>query len=202
MHFFFAMLSAGTWIPAAPIHEFGHFLSISFEANLAYSVVIRLGNFTGSSIFAWTEREMLRVIPALSETPLFNERTFTRELEDVRKKFRGYIEILNTVCVGWAVLAALCDACMLATMPFHPATLVGQWDVIIAAALLLGAVPVGLLGVVFLNWRARVTMRDDSKAFDKMIELLEKAPAEKVERAHDALLKRLAEQRAAANVGR
>lgn len=188
-------------VPFAHAHEFGHFLGASFEANLAYSVIIKLGDFAGASIVAWTEREMLRVIPALCETKEFNERAFASELENVRDKYRGFIGRLNMVCLGWAVFAITLDVVLLGAAPFFPDTVISIWTAIMVGSVLFGAVPTGVVGVIVLIRRAQKAMREDSKAFDKMIMMLARAPAEKVEQARTALLHRLAEQRAADRVG-
>lgn len=202
MHFFQAMLLGGTRLSVAPIREFGHFLEISFEANLAYSIVIRLGNLAGASISRWIERERIRVIPALSESTQFNEITFTNELERVRDKYQGYIRVLNMICVTWAIVAASMDVILLMLLPFHPDAQVDLIDAIEGTAILFGAVPVGIIGLLIFNHNATEAMREDSKVFDKMIDILEKAPAEKVKAARDALLKRIADERVAAQIGR
>src|SRR5258707_13551416 len=95
MLFFDLVKSVHDWNAPASVHEFGHALGAAFEANLAYSIVIRLGNFSGATLISWVYSERMRVIPAMSETPTFDESKFTSRLLHVRDGYLVAIRTLN-----------------------------------------------------------------------------------------------------------
>jgi len=181
---------------AAEFHYLAHAIGTSFEANLAYSIVIHLGNLAGSPITDWIEKETVRVVSALCETTSFKEDTFRRELKEVQDKYKKYIATLNRWCVRWAFVAAVVDVVLLVSLPFAVHAEVDAWVVIVMSLFLFGSVATGLFGVYLLQRKAKHEMRSKSKQYDSMIAMFEKAPNEKVEEATAALLARMDAERA------
>jgi hypothetical protein len=60
-------------------------IEASFAINLAYTILFKFGKFSGVSLDLWANREQLRVIPAMAETPTFNEPKFQNGLHPVPK---------------------------------------------------------------------------------------------------------------------
>jgi hypothetical protein len=183
------------WSAFSDLRDFGHFLDAALDVNLGYSILLRLGNFSGKRIGAWVDREKLRVIPAMAETDSFDEAKFTSMLESVEKIFKRVIRIFNVFSISWAILAAIAIMIVLAITPYCsgcaiPGGLALRWEVFVA-----GATPVGLSVFIILHTCALYMMRKHSKECDVLIKYSRKTQQNKIKEIHAALQAKLAQAR-------
>lgn len=176
---------------AAEFYHLAHAIAVAFEANLAYSVVVNLGNLAGASINSWIDNERVRVVPAMCETPSFDEAAFVRDLEKVRDKYSKRISSLTWWCLRGAFGAAGVAAALLILMPFFPHVHVDPLWVVVGSVALFGSIGAGIGGMLYLHRRAGSEMRAQSKVHDAAIALFKQAPADRIAAATDAFLKRL-----------
>lgn len=191
----FVVLFTGVWSTTTPVRELGHLFSVAFEANLVYTLIIEFGRDGDAQINAWTEKELLRVIPALSETELFDADKFRKNIEQVRDTYRPRIAALHFLCMRWSIVSAVLAVLLLVAAPYHEQYLVAVEHVPGIVIVLFGAIPIGFFGALLLRMIARDEMRNHSKVHDAVIELMQKTPTERVEKARAALRKRLDEEK-------
>ena len=156
---------------SAEFHEFGHAISVAFEANVAYTIVIQLSRIVWAPINAWIVDERARVMAALSETPSFNKRAFEKLLFGVLERSKGRARRMNQGCIIAAFIAATVSILLLCLLPFFPHVQIDIAVAILFYFLLFGPIAVGVASILVLNILARREMKDKSRQNDQMIEL-------------------------------
>ena len=181
---------------AAPLHEFSHLFGVSFEANLAYSLIIEFGRNGMAAIDDWTDEQMLRVIPPLCENSNVDVKKLETNITAVRFDYRKHIGLLNQVCIVWAAVATIADILLLALAAYHFEISVpfDCWFVTLFT-FLFGPVFFGFLLAMLCRVYARYRMKQHTKFYDELIKIAEQAPAAKVEDARKALKQQLNENR-------
>jgi hypothetical protein len=73
-------LFASAWTSSARLSDFAALLDVSIALNLAYSVLLRLGNFSGKSLEDWILLEKARVIAPLADDLTFDAASYEKML--------------------------------------------------------------------------------------------------------------------------
>jgi hypothetical protein len=175
------------WDETAALHHFSPFLEASFGANLLYTLLLNFGSFSGKRIDDWHDQQAVMLQAALAETPTFNGDTFKRKAVRLKQRWGAAIRFVNMLAIIWASLAALSCIASLFIVAFYPAFLVRAHSASIAAALLLGAIPAGLLCCVVLHAGARINMYSLTKEWKTALNYITKISAEKLTESRSAL---------------
>lgn len=194
MHYVTALF-ADAWNRTVYLADFDGALDISFALSLAYSILLKLGNFSGSSLDIWVFKEKIRVIPPLADNDKFNSPKFERTLDKCRDRFKAFFYFVNIFFAIWAIGVAGCDAVILLLLPFHPTYEVVGRVAFEYAGFLLGPLPAGLVLWLVTHWIARWRMSSHSGVGDTLIKFAQKKPEQKLEAARSELRKKLVAER-------
>ena len=190
-----------SWSQTAPLPLFSGAIEISLAINFAYSVLLKLGKFSGSRVDQWVDDEKLRVMPPLSENEHSSEKKFTREINSIRDNFKLAISIMNVFLIAWAIAASTVDAILLLIIPFLDKMTVHGFQVFHFALYLYGAIPLGLFLHAVFHLFALIRMKRHSSQYDTVIRLLSNVPAEKITAARAALQAKLKAERLERSAG-
>jgi len=167
--------------PPPAFREFGNTLGVSFEANLANSVLLTLGNFTGAFVHGWSEKESRRVTGVLSETKAFQHKTFQKKLDEAEQSYKSRSIRLNWVAVAWAVTAAIVDVLLLIVLPFYSDQKIDALAASEALVFLFSAIPFGAIGIMILLALARHRMKALSREFDTVLDYAKEAVTARID---------------------
>jgi len=186
------------WHTTASLDQFGHVIGAAFEANLGYSILIKLGKFSDGRIGKWVDTEKLRIIPVMAENEKFNEEKFSKTLDALERRFHRLISVSNIIAIIWAVGAAVTAMIVLCITPYCAACAVAGGEALLWEFLLIGATPVGVAAFAIWHIAAIMLMRLNSREFDGLIKYTATSRAEKLAQVKDALREKLATARKAA----
>lgn len=172
----------------ASLSSFSSAVEVATAANFGYSALFKLGKFSGESINSWAERETLRVLTAMAETPNFNGARFQRSIETLKNYYRRVIFRINCTAAIWAVIVAIAGVSILVLMPFWPAYPISGTTALICAVIGFGPIPIGMVVASTFHAIARIRMWRLQKKHDVVIEYIEPLP--QVKEAREALKKR------------
>lgn len=173
------------------LHYFGHAIAVSFEANLAYSIVIRFSNIVRVPIEAWIETQNKRAVLVMSDTETFDTDEFERSLQAVRKTFNSGIDVLNRRCICGAVCMSIAAVFLLMCVGLFPHFSVRTSWAIWACLILFAPVGAGLIGISVLYMQAIGSMRAKTKEIEAAFKWFKSQTAQKVESAEAALNARM-----------
>ncbi len=153
----------------------------TFAMNLAYSILVKFGAFTGRTLRFWAGRERNRVSLALVETTDFNVREFERDIKKRIVFFQWIISFVNTVILVWALTASVVIFVLLLYSGFRPHDKVTLTEFWILVVLIAGAVPLGLVTHFILNLAGRATMKIISWRSDGMVRFMRRDRTDRIE---------------------
>src|ERR1700749_4228381 len=163
-----------SWSATADLKSFEHALEVSFEANLAYSFLLRLWRFSDNIIHRWRKNEELRVLPAVAENPLFNAPKFMQTLDHVQICVKWAAHVINFIAITWAVGAALLAVLLLWSIPYCEGCQVSGRHGLSLELFFLGALPAGFALFCFVLLIAMIVMKYNSFSFNGVIKYYRK----------------------------
>jgi hypothetical protein len=168
----------GLWNTAAPLGDFGHAISISFEANIAYSALVQFGDFKWSPLSRWLTSKKSALVGNLSETPTFD---YPSEIGAVERTYSCYIERIHAIASGWAIFAAIADVLILILMPFHSDYWITGRCAAEYAVFLFFAVPFGAGGIFAIHIMSWMHLDRIARRFHDVIHYAENVVSDKIE---------------------
>jgi hypothetical protein len=174
--------------------QFGHFLGAALAVNLGYSVLLRLGDFSGKRIGGWVDQEKVRIIPPMAETDGFNESKFTSDVDGLERKYKRRIRLGNVCTIAWALISVLVVLVLLDVAPYCSCQIPPFGDIVMVL-FLTGATPVGVILFLLFQNQARNEMSGYTKEFDGLIKYGKTNADEKIKKLQQELQERLARTR-------
>lgn len=186
----FGLENLDIWEKTAPLSAFTSTLGSAFAANLFYSIVARLGRFSGRRIDIWISGQRVRVFSALAENPKFDGPAFTERGSRVRKRWRRLIWIARFLTLTWAIAASLIAIVALWLVPFYPTVQISGGNAAAIIAALYGAVPVGIVGWLLFHGGALCEMWYMGREWSGAIKLLKTETDTALNSANEVLRRR------------
>lgn len=165
------------WNQESDLEDLFSAVEASIGVNLAYSVLFKLGRFTGSLIHVWAVRENIRANAEMAENPHFEPAKFDQSLGRINRGFRRASYAVTSITVVWALAAIIVAMVLLVVGPFHANYKIKGSEAIIGAAILFGAVPVGMTISGILHIWGWICMYINSRRHDIMFRLARSARA-------------------------
>jgi hypothetical protein len=153
-----AALLYGAWTSSAQLSDFAPLIDVSIALNLAYSILLRLGNFSGKSLEDWILLEKTRVIGPLADDPTFDAARYELGLIRCGVHLKKIIKRSNQICIWWCMIAVLGALIILVLLPFHADLKISGKVALENVLLLVGPVPSGIIVMGIMHSALRTVM--------------------------------------------
>jgi hypothetical protein len=170
----------GYFDQSSPIEHFEVLAEVSIVVNLTVSALIAFGKLAGDRVRAWSDQDMLRVIPPLSENATFNQAKFIVDLEQVERDALKLISEANSIIAFVAALAIFVAVLFSAAAAFFPDATVTNIKLVGFFVLVLVPVPIGFLVHIVIRGVAYGAMYLKSHECRGLVQYTNQASATKI----------------------